>query len=335
MHHELFHNSVFEKTEWNNRFGSILCWLNGSCYWTLQELKKQHINHHVHKVDYENMGEFLKWIERNMIFKQLFVICEYFYFPINAYLVHWRSTFAPWWKDERRMTRTRTFVIIIIRMIYFYSLYYIRGSSIIIRYLIAYSMSIQVLRFTDTFSHDYEVVPAGTPTKYLSKEYDMLHTYSTVWETNEQTPIIIRWIAQFIHISFFLNFNFHNQHHYATQKKWFQLGSSFRAEDDDRSVTINYENHNDTKAVHLGLLCGVSKKHFTIPMSVTLRAFHTHRLTRLFSLPGRPIFDPITEQLSLDNCYGITDAPLLALAICAYIGNMKLAALTSAVIFQQ
>ena len=53
MHHELCHSSVFDRPEWNIRFGRIMDWLNGACYWTFEELKQQHIDHHASKVDFD------------------------------------------------------------------------------------------------------------------------------------------------------------------------------------------------------------------------------------------------------------------------------------------
>ena len=236
------------------------------------------------------------------------------------------------------MKRKRTCIVILIRMAYFLSLFYFGSLSVILCYLVAYSISIQITRFTDAYSHNYEVVPIGLATKNQSKQYDMLHTYSVVLDTNEKSSRLIQYFARSIHIAFFLNFNFHNQHHYATQKKWFQLGSSFQSDDNTwllKKKQMNIERKSDEnnnsdefvmnhqpeegKAMinisESDSLCGVPKKHFTIPMLVALRAFHIHRVTRLFSKPGKPLLDPITGQLSLDKCHGVTDAPLLALEV--------------------
>jgi hypothetical protein len=331
IHHELCHNSVFESAKWNIRFGYIVDWINGACYWTFHELKKQHISHHIYKVDYDLTSSYLKWVEQNKIARELLCACEFFYFPLNAYIIHWRSIFSPWWKEERKTKRTRTLIVILIRVAYFSSLFFVGGLPVILSYLMAYSISIQIIRFTDVYSHGYEVVPVGSATKNLSKQYDMLHTYSIVLEINKKSSKIVQYLTKFIHIALFLNFNFHNQHHYATQKKWFQLGSSFQSEDKTLVLkTIDDENNNfdefvmnnqpeEEKAMEktsqLDSLCGVPSKHFTIPMLVALRAFHRHRVTRLFSKPGKPIFDPITGKLSLDTCYGVIDAPLLALEV--------------------
>lgn len=330
IHHELCHNSVFESTLWNTRFGYILSWINGSSYWTFHELKKQHINHHIYKVDYDIATLFLKWIEENKFVKGLLCVCEYVYFPLNAYIIHWRSILSPWWKVERTNMRWRTTLVIVLRVFYFWLLFYYGGLSAILCYLTAYSISIQITRFTDAFSHDYEVVPVGSKTKVLSKQYDMLHTYSVVWEPNDKASKFLHYLATVIHIVLFLNFNFHNQHHYATQKKWFQLGISFQSEkqtivekkldSDDNSdeFIMNHQPEGDeTKAtsLHEDSLCGVPKKHFTIPLVSALWAFHIHRVTRLFSQPGKPIIDPTTGELSLGTCYGVADAPLLALEV--------------------
>lgn len=356
MHHELCHNSVFDKIELNVLFGHLMDWLNGACYWPFEELKEQHINHHIRKVEYDVMSKFLAWIKKyNTIMYTLFV-CEYLYFPLHAYMLRWRSILSPWWKEQRRFMQHRTIVILSIRLLYFSFLWYFGdGPLILICYLIAYSISIQVMRFTDTFSHDYELVPVNSQTKYLSKTYDMLHTYTVAWDTNLQTPTMIRFLARIVHILFFLNFNFHNEHHFATQKKWYKLGygstSGEKAStetltkpvmaqlqyqqmvkinklttdvDEEKEYIMNHQPDEEPESIRDDItindngsysLCGIPKHHFTIFLTTALYAFHTHRLTRLFSTPNRPFYDPLTRRLSLEHCYGITDAPLLVLEV--------------------
>ncbi|CAF0855140.1 unnamed protein product [Didymodactylos carnosus] len=342
MHHELCHNSVFEKTELNLLFGHLMDWLNGACYWPFEELKMQHINHHVRKVEYDVMGKFLAWIEKYDTVRYTLSVCEYV-----------------------RFMQHRTIVILSIRLLYFSFFWYFgNGPLILICYLIAYSISIQIMRFTDTFSHDYELIAVGTQTKYLSKTYDMLHTYSIEWDTNLQTPIMIRFLPRLVHSLFFLNFNFHNQHHYATQKKWYELGYKFTSDENVSTKTLptsvitqlrhqhmtkitkpnttptddddgyddkekmeyimNHQPDEESKSITDDItidhnesysLRGIPKHHFTIPLSTALYAFHTHRLTRLFSSPNRPLYNPLTKRLSLEHCYGITDAPLLVLEV--------------------
>ncbi|CAF1353384.1 unnamed protein product [Adineta steineri] len=325
MHHELCHYSVFEKRKWNIYFGRLLDWLNGACYWPFEELREQHVKHHVYKVDYDTASGIICQLQANSFFNNILLWSEYFYIPSHAFIIHWRSVLAPWWSKERKSMRLRTVLILMIRTIYFFILYYLRDPLVLVCYFIAYSISIQIIRFTDAFSHTYEVVPVDTPRKYQSKMYDMSHTYTIEFETNEQTSKIVKLLAQFIHVGVFLNFNFHNQHHYSTQKKWFELGSSFITNDnfieDNQDENVDDQNNQPNKQEitthqsNSGSLCGVPKNHYTISLSAALRAFHIHRLKRIYGDPGKPFYDPISKIISLDNYYGVADASVLVLEL--------------------
>jgi fatty acid desaturase len=336
MHHELCHNSVFSSQVFNTWCGRIIDWLNGSCFWSFEELRKQHINHHVYKVDYDFSSAVLAWLESKPLCKYSLLVCEYFYFPLHAYIFEWRAILSPWWKNERRFARRRTLVVFIVRLLYFAFMYSVGGLSILLYYLIAYSMAIQTIRFTDSFSHSYDVVPVGTKGKPLTKLYDIMNTFSVVWETDENMSIVCRLFAHLTHIVFFLNFNFHTHHHYATQKKWYELSRPFYLGHHQLTPTENKDvkqhlidpveeeyimNHQPTgeklptSADLHHPLNRFTSEHYTIPLAVALRVFHTHRVNRIFKKSSLPVFDPITEQVSLENCYGVTDAPILVLEV--------------------
>lgn len=329
MHHELCHYSVFKELKWNVRVGRLLDWLSGACYWTFEELREQHIKHHVYKVDYDIASDIMKRIQANRILEGTLLWSEYFYIPLHAYIVHWRSVLAPWWKSERKAMRCRTALIIVIRAIYFYTLYHLRGPSILVCYFLAGSISIQIIRFTDAFSHTYEVVPLDAPRKYLSKSYDMANTYSIEFVTDRNMAAVVKLFAQLIHVGFFLNFNFHNQHHYATQRKWYELDSSIDESshsalnnqvdvaNEQEHIMNNQPDEIETSALKSipGSLCGIPKSHFTIPLPVALRAFHRHRLNRVHGEPGKPYFDPVSKTVSLDKFYGVADASVLVLEL--------------------
>ena len=249
-----------------------------------------------------------------IVLKYSLLMCEFFYFPLHAYLFQWRAVVAPWRHQERKLARRRTLLVGVIRLLYFSSLYFVRGSSILLYYLIAYSISIQIIRFTDAFSHSYEVVPVGTKRRHSSKSYDMLHTYSIAWEADESESAFIRFCAHVTHVLFFLNFNFHTQHHQATCKSWYELNHSFALR--HRAVsTVSNETENEGDIMNHHSLYNFTPKQYTIPLLVALQAFHAHRVHRIFGKPGSPTLDPITGRLSLAHCFGVTDASILVLEV--------------------
>ncbi|CAF1541407.1 unnamed protein product, partial [Didymodactylos carnosus] len=135
------------------------------------------MEYHEYKVDFEqsNMTQFYT---KYKIIKYTLIFSEYVYFPLHGYILHLRSMLSPWWKKERYHLRERTLFIFCLRSAYFFGLYLFSNMLCLYCYLISYSVMVQVLRFTDCFTHDYDTVPLDSLQPRRCKVYDMKRTFS-------------------------------------------------------------------------------------------------------------------------------------------------------------
>src|SRR5512137_868033 len=49
--HEFAHQSIFRSPEANNRWGTLMTWITGSCYAPFGALRRKHMRHHLDRAD--------------------------------------------------------------------------------------------------------------------------------------------------------------------------------------------------------------------------------------------------------------------------------------------
>ena len=49
--HEFAHQAIFKTAQANARWGTLMTWLNGSCYAPFADLRRKHMRHHVERAD--------------------------------------------------------------------------------------------------------------------------------------------------------------------------------------------------------------------------------------------------------------------------------------------
>lgn len=75
LHHDLAHNSVFDTRALNHYFCMYMDWMNGACYWSVEELRAQHLKHHMSKVDFDVMSPTLAVIQSFPLLKATLLVC--------------------------------------------------------------------------------------------------------------------------------------------------------------------------------------------------------------------------------------------------------------------
>ena len=45
--HEFAHNAIFRTPQANERWGTLMSWINGSCYASFADMRRKHMRHHV------------------------------------------------------------------------------------------------------------------------------------------------------------------------------------------------------------------------------------------------------------------------------------------------
>lgn len=284
VHHELAHGNVFKTRSYNQTWGSLIDVVNGAQYWTFEELKRQHIEHHKDKVDYVSFDApaLMKSLPRPI--ELLLVVLEYFYFPALAYVTHWRSATAVYWHPERRHARLRTTLVLLFRTSLYAAMGYINPLGLFL-YFLSHNLFINSYRVLDCFSHTFEELPVGSEApKGLTAAYEQNRTVSLMTTRSRKSLLNI----------LFLNFGYHGAHHVDPSGPW--LGY----------VGID-------SMIFDG--CGAEMPRH-VALADLLVHFHRQRINRIYNEEGMGV--PVVDEkgnLSTRLLFGVLDPSILMLEI--------------------
>ncbi|MFA9202044.1 MAG: fatty acid desaturase, partial [Candidatus Nanopelagicaceae bacterium] len=266
LSHELMHGNIFKSGTWNKRFGQVMLWLNGGCYYGFQNLMVQHIAHHVKRVDVFtfDIPSAIKNIPSSL--RLIIVALEWLYFPVVSFWSRWHSLIILWQNSKLHGEQTRILLTLIFRGCLF-SLLALVSIKALLLYFLAYIGMITVLRWIDAFQHTYEAFPVGANLPKRDRTHEQKHTYSNL--ISRRYP----WLN-----SLFLNFGYHNAHHANMKCPWYRLQSL-----DDELFKNN-----------------PPKQHISIAKQLT--NYHQFRVTRLFTGQGEVLKE--AEKLCFKKFYG-------------------------------
>ena len=249
--HEFSHWSIFKTPETNRRWGTVMSWINGSCYSTFEEIRSKHMHHHVDRADVLTFN--VQHLMRDMpsFARNLIKLLEWMYIPALEILMHFLVIILPFIKPEWHYKRLRLMGVMLIRAPLFILMAWLSIKAWLL-YLLAYGIMLTALRFADAFQHTYDVFLQSdgkiADGKLRNRAYEQANTFSNL--TSLQCPLLNL---------FFLNFTYHNAHHEKPVVPWHQLPQLHQQ------------------------LFGYSTVLPIIPMSKLLKAYHLHRVTRLQS----------------------------------------------------
>jgi fatty acid desaturase len=254
--HELSHWSMFKLPQTNQRWGTLMSWINGSCYSSFQEIREKHMHHHVDRADVLTFN--VQYLMRDMpvLAANMIKALEWLYIPALEILMHGLVIISPFIKTELQHKRLRLISILLARTSMFALMAWVSVKAWLL-YLLAYGIMLTALRFADAFQHTYDVLLSSVVAqtggkvkdgKLRDRAYEQANTYSNL--ASLQNP----WLNLF-----FLNFPYHNAHHEKPIAPWHQLPALHRKMYGDLNVLP------------------------VIPMSKLLSAYHHHRITRLQS----------------------------------------------------
>jgi fatty acid desaturase len=119
--HECAHHAVFEGITANDRLGSLLSWLNGTCLANYQRLKKKHLRHHADRLDVVTfdyraaLTAAPAWVRRGVL------VLEWAYVPAVELMMRGMVIGSPFQYGTTR-ERARVIVLLLIRLIFFTAL---------------------------------------------------------------------------------------------------------------------------------------------------------------------------------------------------------------------
>ena len=249
--HEFAHGAIFKSNAANQRGGTVMSWINGSCYAPFSDLRRKHMRHHIDRADVITFDykRFLRtapaWI------RTLVVALEWAYIPAVEFIMRGYVMLLPFVAPERAAGRKRILFVLAVRVTFFAALAWISPKAVLL-YFVAYVLFVTVLRFADAYQHTYDAFAVLTGghipnDKVRDRDYEQHNTYSNLVSLGHP------WLNLLL-----LNFSFHNAHHEKPTAPWYRL-----------------------PALHRELYAAQDTQ--VLPMASLLRGFHRHRVKRVLS----------------------------------------------------
>jgi fatty acid desaturase len=182
--HEFAHQSIFRSAEANNRWGTLMSWINGSCYAPFQALRRKHMRHHIDRADVLTF-DYKKFLDESPAwFRKLVIAAEWAWIPAVEFIMHAYVIVLPFAKEARKSERPRLVAIVAVRIALFALLAWVSVEAFLL-YLVAYMIMLHALRFTDAYQHTYDafaVLEEGEvpDDKVRDRDYEQANTYTNL-----------------------------------------------------------------------------------------------------------------------------------------------------------
>lgn len=246
--HECAHNTIFSRSDHNERLGRVLNWITGGCYGDYLALQHKHFRHHVDKADvvaFDYRPVLRRYPKRLFLMR----ILEWYYVPALDIMMHSLQIVLPFVRPAYAQNRRRVIVVGLIRGSLFLLLALYSPKAALL-YVLAYFVMMHVLRFMDAFQHTYEIFETlegerGEEARRYDRQYEHANTYSNLISTKYP------WLNLLV-----LNFCYHNAHHFKQAVPWYRL-----------------------PALHDELYGNDDSQ--LIPFRNQLWSYHTHRMERI------------------------------------------------------
>lgn len=219
--HEFAHQAIFKSAAVNARWGTLMSWINGSCYATFADMRRKHMRHHVERADVVTF-DVHGFLQRAPAWARNTVLAlEWAYFPAVEFLMRAFVVVLPFRDERKHAARGRVLAIAAIRLTLLAALGWWSVKALLL-YFAAYLVFVTVLRFADCFQHTYDAYPILDETpipadKVRDRAYEQANTYSDIVSL-DSTWLNLVW----------LNFGFHNAHHERPTAPWHRLPAFHR-----------------------------------------------------------------------------------------------------------
>lgn len=248
--HEFSHLTIFRSALANRRWGTLMCWINGSCYASFDKLRKKHLRHHIERADILTFDIKTMLLAAPAPLRRMVMALEWAYFPAVEFLMRGFVLALPFSRRQRPAC-LRVCAILLLRCAGFAGLAWLSPTAVAL-YFFAYVLFITVLRFADCFQHTYDAhfmqddapAPGVVP---RDRVYEHTNTYSDIVGLDH------RWLNLL-----WLNFGFHNAHHERPAMPWHQLPALHRTLYPQPFAQV-------------------------IPVRSLLKSFHIHRVHRILA----------------------------------------------------
>lgn len=219
--HEFAHHAIFKTASANARWGTLMSWINGSCYARFEDMRRKHMRHHVERADVITFDARAFLLSAPAWQRNTVLVLEWAYFPAVEFLMRGFVVLMPFRPQGTARARARILGIAAIRVGGWVVLGLLSIKALLL-YFSAYLVFITLLRFADCFQHTYDAYPIldDTPIpadKLRDRAYEQANTFSDIVGMNRP------WLNLL-----WLNFGFHNAHHERPTEPWYRLPSYHR-----------------------------------------------------------------------------------------------------------
>ncbi len=261
--HEFAHNAIFKSVATNERWGTLMSWINGSCYASFADMRRKHMRHHIERADVITFDVRGFLLQSPAWFRHTILALEWAYIPAVEFLMRAFVISLPFRDERKRSARGRILGTAVVRISAFALLGWWSLKALVL-YFVAFLVFVTVLRFADCFQHTYDAYPIldeqPIPNdKLRDRAYEQANTFTNVVGLGHP------WLNLL-----WLNFGYHNAHHERPVAPWHRLPALHRElyPNDYAQVT---------------------------PVRELLYSFHIHRVKRVLSgdygqvlPPGQP-----------------------------------------------
>lgn len=218
--HEFAHYAIFRTPQANERWGTLMSWINGSCFASFADLRRKHMRHHVERADVITFDA-QAFLRAHPFVRRTVLALEWAYIPAVEFVMRGFVIAMPFMGEKKKAARGRVIGIAVVRLAAWAVLGWWSLKALAL-YALAYLIFVTVLRFADCFQHTYDAYPIldDTPIpkdKVRDRVYEQANTFSDV------VSLDAKWLNLV-----WLNFGFHNAHHERPTAPWYRLPAFHR-----------------------------------------------------------------------------------------------------------
>ncbi|MBW0172744.1 MAG: fatty acid desaturase family protein [Hydrogenophaga sp.] len=218
--HEFAHHAIFRTPQANERWGTLMSWINGSCYASFADLRRKHMRHHVERADVITFDA-QAFLRAHPLVRRTVLALEWAYIPAVEFVMRGYVIALPFISEKKKAARTRVVATALVRLAAIVALGMWSLKALLL-YALAFLIFVTVLRFADCFQHTYDAYPIldDTPIpqdKVRDRVYEQANTFSDV------VSLDAKWLNLV-----WLNFGFHNAHHERPTAPWYRLPAFHR-----------------------------------------------------------------------------------------------------------
>ena len=227
--HEFAHHAIFKNPRTNARWGTLMTWINGSCFARFEDMRNKHMRHHVERADVVTFDVKGFLLSAPAGWRNTVLALEWAYFPAVEFLMRAFVILLPFRASSSGASSTgkrlRIIAIAFVRITALLALAWASPKAWAL-YAVSVLIFITLLRFADCFQHTYDAYPLldNTPIpkdKLRDRAYEQANTYTDVVGVSNTLGCSLMNML-------WLNFGFHNAHHERPTLAWYRLPSYHR-----------------------------------------------------------------------------------------------------------